>query len=81
MPGDFDVCWEMSGVDLKSLYGSVLLDFSNGRARQKATYGGELFPANAHADSAGRRFLDFFQMDKDTGNRKGIVGLSLKDIP
>lgn len=80
VPGDFDACWEMSGVDLTALQGTPLLNFSNGRAEQKATFGGELFPATAHADAAGRRFLDFFQIDKDTGSKKGIVSLNLKEL-
>lgn len=81
VPVDFDACWEISGVDLVALQGTPLLNFSDGRAEQKATYGGELFPANAQADAAGRRFLDFFQVDKDTGRKKGIVARSLRDIP
>jgi hypothetical protein len=81
LPGDFDACWEMSGVDLVALQGTPLLTFGNGRAAQKAMYGGELFPATAQADSAGRRFLDFFQTDKETGGKKGIVSLNLKDLP
>ncbi len=46
-PGDFDACWEMSGVDLVALQGTPLLNISDGRADQKATYGGELFPSTA----------------------------------
>lgn len=43
-PNDFDACWEPAGVDA-ALLDPVLLDFSSGRADQKAKYGGELFPA------------------------------------
>jgi hypothetical protein len=42
-PGDFDACWDPAGTDLDVL-DEVILDLSSGRARQKARFGGELFP-------------------------------------
>ena len=75
-PGDFDGCWEEAGIDFDSL-DPVLLDFEGSRAAQKAKFGGELFPAFAVADLQGSIFLDFFQMDKDTGSQKGIIALDL----
>lgn len=75
-PGDFDACWEESGVDLEAV-DSTLLTFADGRAAQKAKYGGELFPASAIAGFEEGVFLDFFQTDKDSGARKGIVALDL----
>lgn len=79
-PGDFDACWDGAGVD-PNLLDPVLLDFSNRRAAQKAKYGGELFPAMAMADAAGRTFVDFFQVDKDTGMAKGIVVIDPRSVP
>ena len=75
-PGDFDACWEVGGVDPERL-DPVLLIFDGGRAAQKAKYGGEFFPASKGAGSGEGVFLDFFQTDKDTGARKGIVALDL----
>jgi hypothetical protein len=75
-PGDFDACWEISGVDAGAL-DPVLLDFSNHRAAQKARCGGELFPAQAAAEPAGTVFLDYFQRDRATGEAKGIVAIEL----
>jgi hypothetical protein len=72
-PGDFDGCWEAVGVD-PTLLDPELLDFRKARAAQKARYGGELFPANAAADPAGRAFLEFFQIDRE-GQPKGIVAI------
>lgn len=77
LPGDFDACWSVEGVD-PDLLDPVLLDFSNGRAAQKAKFGGELFPAELIEGGSGKPFLDFFQTDKNTGKPKGIVGLRLK---
>lgn len=74
-PGDFDGCWEAGGVDAGRL-DPVLLDFSNHRRAQKEKFGGELFLANSPADGAGRRFLEFFQRDRD-GRAKGIVAIDL----
>lgn len=78
-PADFDVCWDMTDVDLPTLniVEPVLFDFRNRRAAQKAKFAGELFPAQYKADSFGRTFLDFFQLDKDTGQPKGIVAVDL----
>lgn len=79
-PGDFDGCWEATGMDL-TLLDPVLLTFARRRAAQKAKYGGELFPAEASADQFGTRFLDFFQRDKRTGEPKGIVAFNLGGLP
>lgn len=75
-PGDFDACWGIAGV-VPELLDPVLLDFSSGRAAQKAKFRGELFPAELPEGASGRTFLDFFQTDKETGLPKGIVALDL----
>jgi len=76
-PGDFDACWEASGVD-PDLLDPVLLDFNDRRAAQKARYGGELFPAQVAAEPGGTVFLAYFQRDRQTGEPKGIVALDLE---
>ena len=68
IPGDFDGCWEENGVNCDML-DPVLLIFDHQRATQKAKYGGELLPASG--------FLEFFQIDKEKGTRKGIIALDL----
>jgi hypothetical protein len=70
-PGDFDACWCSAGVDDTKL-DPVFLDFSDGRKKQKERFGGEFFPATVPADAT-HFFYDFFQIDKYTGNAKGIV--------
>lgn len=77
LPGDFDACWEEVGVDPSRL-DPVLLDFANRRAKQKSKFGGELFPACFVADQDGHSFLDFFQVDKLTGDMKGIIAIDLR---
>lgn len=72
VPGDFDACWDASGVD-SGMLDPVLLTFSNKRAAQKAKYLGELFPAAVPAASGGPLFVDFFQIDKASGDPKGII--------
>jgi hypothetical protein len=76
LPGDFDACWEARGVD-PSLLDPVLLEFGDRRAAQKAKYGGELFPAEVAAEPGGIRFVDYFQRDRVSGERKGIVAIDL----
>jgi hypothetical protein len=74
-PGDFDVCWDPTGVDPSRL-DPVLLDFSDGRKAQQEKYCGEFFPSSARAD--GRlTFVDFFQVDKLSGEAKGIARIRL----
>jgi hypothetical protein len=78
-PEDFDACWAADGVDPQRL-DPELLDFSDGRAAQKARYGGELFPAEIAAEPFGTTFLDYFQRDRD-GEPKGIIAIALGELP
>ena len=80
LPGDFDACWEMDGVDPEML-DPVLLDFTDLRAAQKARFGGELFPAEVAAESGGIPFIEFFQRDRVTRLPKGIIGINLGSAP
>ena len=80
LPGDFDACWSTDGV-MPELLDSVLLDFSNRRAAQKAKFYGELFPVDFRNGVGGLTFFEFFQMDKETGGPKGIVSLDLRRLP
>ena len=79
LPNDFDACWSIVGVNF-DLVDPVLIDrndFENGRKKQKAKFGGELFPAEMIEGNSGKPFLEFFQTDRD-GKPKGIVGIKLK---
>jgi hypothetical protein len=78
-PGDFDACWESSGVIFDRL-DPELLTFSDGRAAQKARYGGELYPAEWPADADGTTYLDFFQRDR-LKQQKGIIAIDLAGLP
>jgi hypothetical protein len=78
-PGDFDACWESGGVILNQL-DPELLTFSDGRAAQKARYGGELYPAEWPADADGTTYLDFFQRDR-LEQQKGIIAIDLTGLP
>lgn len=79
LPGDFDICYEDSTIDwnLLKLFDPTILNFSHKRAAQKVKYGGEFFPISFIAAPPDITFLEFFQIDKNTGNPKGIVGLKL----
>ena len=78
-PGDFDACYDTTGVNAR-LLDPVFFDFANKRAAQKARFKGELFVANSLA-APGATFLDFFQKEKYTGMPKGIVSLDLGSLP
>jgi hypothetical protein len=74
-PGDYDACWDPIGVDIARL-DPILRDFSDQRRRQKDRYSGELFPSSARADRT-HPFTDYFQFDKETGKKKGIIRVHL----
>ena len=76
-PGDIDVCWAIEGVDPDTL-DAVFLDFSRSRARQKARFRCECFPADLPEGLTGKTFLEFFQVDKTIGLPKGIMRLNLR---
>ena len=81
-PNDYDMCWSLTNVDSKLLQsiGKDLIDFSkNGRATMKAKYKGDIFPAETPEGKSGKRFLEFFQEDKNTGEAKGIIQLTPGD--
>lgn len=73
-PGDYDVCWEPAGVNRFKL-DSVFFDMSNKRAAQKAKFKGEFLPVIR--DASGYSFVDFFQVEKFSGGRKGILSVQL----
>ena len=76
LPNDYDACWEPDGVDLSKL-DPVFDDFANGRAAQKARFGGEFFPATVIALDISAPFREFFQVDRFTGKKKGILSITL----
>ena len=71
-PGDFDACWDVQNVD-----DPVFWDFSRGRAAQKRRFLGEFFPAQLPEGASGRAFVDFFQVNKMSGEPKGILAIRL----
>lgn len=80
IPNDFDACWDIDDVD-PTLLDPILLTFDHGRAAQKAKYLGELFPAHFSEGGSGTTFLEFFQLDKASGNPKGIIIIDLRRLP
>ena len=80
VPGDFDAVWDASGVDVELLLRlePAFGDFSDRRAAQKSLFGGEFFPSSFTEGATGSTFLEFFQIDKQTGKPKGIVALDLE---
>ena len=75
LPNDFELCWDTAHVD-PDLLDPVFLVFDNGREAQKKKYLGEFFPALMIEGFTGKPFLEFFQTDKHSGKRKGIIRLT-----
>jgi len=76
-PGDFDACWDVQNVDEKTLH-SVFWDFSQGRSAQKRRFLGEFFPAQLPEGATGRTFVEFFPVNKQTQEAKGILAIRLR---
>ena len=74
LPNDYELCWDPAYVSPDILNG-VFLDFDDQRAAQKEKYGGEFFPTIMTEGFSGRPFVEFFQTEKNTGARKGIIRL------
>lgn len=72
LPNDYEICWDVEFVDPQYL-DPVFMIFDNGREAQKAKFKGEYFPAFWTEENSGKPFLDFFQQDKESGKKKGIV--------
>jgi hypothetical protein len=79
IPGDYDGCWDPDGMNPAKL-DPVFLDFSNKRQAQKDKYGGEFFPSSAQ-NAPQQTFLDFFQIEKFTGEANGILLIVLTADP
>jgi hypothetical protein len=75
IPGDYDVCWEPARVN-PTLLDPVFFDFTEKREAQKKIFKGEYWPIERDPDT-GYSFLDFFQNETSTGNRKGILSVQL----
>ncbi len=80
LPDDYDACWDITGVNSK-LIDPILLRFDDGRAAMKTKYLGDLFPAQCTEGNTGTVFLDFFQIDRETGCPKGIIVIDLSKLP
>lgn len=76
-PGDFDACWDLQDVDDEKL-DPVFWDFSSGRAAQKRRFLGEFFPAQLPEGATGKAFVEFFQVNKLSGDPKGILAIRLR---
>jgi hypothetical protein len=76
-PNDFDACWEVEGVN-PNILDPILIEFDDlSKNLQKKVYRGDIFPAHHEERSCGKAFLDFFQIDKNTGKTKGIIAINL----
>jgi hypothetical protein len=75
-PQDYDACWDIKGVDGKRI-DPILLKFDDGRRAMKIKYRGDIFPAQMKESGSSKVFLDFFQIDKNTGDPKGIIKLDI----
>jgi len=75
LPNDYDLCWEVAGVD-PALLDPALLD----RRVQKMKFLGDILPNVTEAGS-GLIFVEFFQVNKLTGAPKGIVRIDLGGKP
>ena len=89
-PEDFDACWLREGVDLSRLNQlAPILKYAPGFFKGvdcKQKYGGDIFPLTRlvpnpkNSEGQDITYLEFFQMDKESGQDKGIILLKLDII-
>jgi hypothetical protein len=74
VPGDMDICWEDAGIDYDMVEKTmpILFDLYYPRKNQQDKYRADIFPSSLE-NTPGVPFLEFFKIDKATGNPKGIV--------
>ena len=77
-PRDYDICWDTEGVDL-DLLDPVIQDVQPPRAAQQAKYRGDILPNIIEAD-CGLMFVEFFQVDRDSGEPKGIAAIDPRGV-
>lgn len=79
MPGDYDACWDPAGVDPAKL-DPTFRDFSRKRQAQRTKFKGEFFPSTM-LNVPTQPFVDFFQVERFTGLKKGILLIVLSADP
>lgn len=82
IPGDWDGCWDVAGVDVFRLAATfpLLWDDVGGRINQKAEYGGDIFPIQFTPMEDDHRVLREFQTVPATGQPKGVIVLDLETL-
>ena len=80
IPNDYDACWDLSGVN-RELVDPIFFNFTDNRAEQKTRFLGEFFPSTYRVAGIEMTFIEFFQIDTLSQNRKGIIGLDLPNDP
>lgn len=79
-PGDVDVCWqEATGTNYDYEYKNapILNPTPINRKYHKEVFKADIFPADIIESQSKKYFIDFFQEDKDTGQKKGILKIDL----
>ena len=78
-PGDYDACWDATGVDAALIDPALLVQTMQGRQAIKRRFGGDIRPDMVCPPGTILTYLRFFQKDRD-GNAKGIVRINLRDF-
>jgi len=78
-PNDYDLAWSITGLLDENILkiDPILLDVNRFRKEMKEKYLGDIFPAEIPEGNSGKLFKDFFQIDKNTGEDKGIIAIGL----
>jgi len=77
IPGDYDLCWSLNGVDPLRIDSGLLVFTPSVKKNMEIKYRGDIFPAEIPEGGSGKLFINFFQTDKNTGNDKGIIAIKI----
>jgi hypothetical protein len=78
-PGDYDACWDVTGVDHTLIDPHLTGGSAADNAATKARFGGDLRPDRASPPASIQLYLKFYQRDRD-GTPKGIVRFDLRTL-
>jgi hypothetical protein len=78
-PGDYDACWDVTGVDRTLIDPHLIGGTDADLDAAKATFGGDIRPDLGSPPASNRHYIKIFQLDR-LNQAKGIVRLDLRTL-
>jgi hypothetical protein len=79
LPGDFDACWDYTGINVAALDPLFLDATDQGVMALKQKYGGDVFPDRASPPASILSYVQYFQRDR-LRRPKGIIRMDVRSL-